>query len=453
MKNPKETETNRPSYSEALFRALFQHMSSCVAVYAVVGDGEDFIFLDFNHSAELLDKLKREEVIGKRLTDCFPGVREFGLLTVLRRVWKTGQPEHFPDSFYQDKRIAGWRDNYVYRLPTAEVVAIYDDVTERKQAEFDLREAHEKLDSLLNSIAEGAYGVDTNGICTFVNQSFMQILGYENADEIIGKHIHELIHHSRPDGSSYPAEKCRMYAAYQHHQDVHVSDEVFWRKDGIAVPVEYWSKPIMRDDVVVGAVATFLDITERKKNEEIVRKLAFYDTLTQLPNRRLLNERLSQAIVASKRSKRYGAVMYMDLDNFKPLNDNHGHAMGDLLLIEVAQRIVASLREVDTVARIGGDEFVVVVSDLSKDKAESTGFASVIAEKIRLALVRPYFLKPKIDGNADTIVEHSCTSSIGVALFINHEPSQNDILKQSDAAMYQAKEAGGNQVRFYGAEI
>jgi diguanylate cyclase (GGDEF)-like protein/PAS domain S-box-containing protein len=449
MQDPKEAELNRVAYSEALFRELFQHMSSCVAVYAAIDDGEDFIFLDFNRSAELLDKMKREEVVGKRLTDCFPGVREFGFLPILKRVWKTGQPVHFPVSFYKDSRVTGLRENYVYRLPTGEVVAIYDDVTRRKQAEFDLRESHEKLDLLLNSMAEGAYGVDTDGVCTFVNKSFLQILGFESTNEVIGKHIHELIHHSHADGSPYPAKECRMYAAYHRHQDIHVADEVFWRKDGTAIPVEYWSKPILRDDVVVGAIATFLDITERKKQEAIIHELAFHDPLTQLPNRRLLHDRLNQALAASKRSERYGAVMYIDLDNFKPLNDKHGHAVGDLLLIEVARRITSCLRGVDTVARIGGDEFVVLVSELSKDKAESARLAGIISEKIRIALAAPYLLNPEEEDSPKNQVEHRCTSSIGVSLFINREANHNDILKQSDTAMYQAKEAGRNRVHFF----
>jgi len=149
---------------------------------------------------------------------------------------------------------------------------VWRDITERKQSEAALRKSNELLDSLLNSMAEGAYGVDTSGNCTFVNNSFLNFLGYESADEIIGKPIHKLIHHSYPDGSPYPPVKCQMYAAYQRNQKVHVSDEVFWRKNGSAMPVEYWSQPISRDGVVVGAIATFLDITERKQAEKILRE-------------------------------------------------------------------------------------------------------------------------------------------------------------------------------------
>jgi diguanylate cyclase (GGDEF)-like protein/PAS domain S-box-containing protein len=155
-------------------------------------------------------------------------------------------------------------------------LAIKEDITNRKQAEIALRESHQQMYSLLNSMAEGAYGVDTDGNCKFVNRSFLRILGYEHADEVIGKHIHELIHHSHPDGSPYPAMECRMYAAYRHNEEVHVVDEVFWRKDGIAVPVEYRSQPIITNEVIIGAIATFVDISERKQAEEAAQLASQY---------------------------------------------------------------------------------------------------------------------------------------------------------------------------------
>lgn len=182
-----------------------------------------------------------------------------------------------------------------------------------------------------------------------------------------------------------------------------------------------------------------------RESENQIRKLAFYDTLTQLANRRLLADRLGQAMSASKRSQCYGAVMFLDLDNFKPLNDTYGHEIGDLLLIEVAHRITSCVRETDTVARFGGDEFVVMIEGLDTDKQLSIVQASVIAEKIRAALAEPYFLAEK----SGTTVEHRCTSSIGAALFFDHEAAQEDILKWADMAMYQAKDDGRNLIRFY----
>ncbi len=183
------------------------------------------------------------------------------------------------------------------------------------------------------------------------------------------------------------------------------------------------------------------DITERKQMEEQINQLAFYDSLTQLPNRRLLNDRLSQAMSASQRSGRYCALMFLDLDNFKPLNDTYGHVVGDLLLIEVANRVKNCVREMDTVARFGGDEFVVILNDLNMDKAESASQAELVAEKIRTSLSVPYSLVIKQEGKSDTTIEYHCTASIGVALFFNHEINQDDILKLADTAMYQVKES------------
>ncbi|MDP1872415.1 MAG: PAS domain S-box protein [Gallionella sp.] len=447
------------------------------------------------------------------------------------------------------------------------------DITDRKRTETILQATNLKMNSLLSSMAEGAYGIDTNGNCTFVNPSFLRILGYEHAKEVIGVHIHELIHHSYSDGTLYPAAQCKMYMAYQKNEKAHSVDEVFWRRDGSAIPVEYWAQPIMTDGVITGAIATFIDIserklaeaqlvesesrlraiienepecikivdaqgkltqmnpaglrmieadsltqiagrnileliapeyrkefsrmhqrvlagesvqmefeirglkggrrilethavpmqeygqtvqlavtrdiTERKRLEEDIHQLAFYDSLTHLPNRRLMNERLAHAIMASRRSDRYCALMFLDLDNFKPLNDTHGHVVGDALLIEVARRLKACVREIDTVSRFGGDEFTVMLSELDTTQSDSVMQAQSIAEKIRASLAEPYLLTVRHEGTADTLVKHHCSASIGIAIFMGHDADGDEILKWADAAMYQAKAAGRNQICFY----
>lgn len=190
------------------------------------------------------------------------------------------------------------------------------------------------------------------------------------------------------------------------------------------------------------------EVVERKKMEDQVLQMAFHDLLTNLPNRRLLDDRLHQALAASKRTGRFGAVMFLDLDNFKPLNDTHGHAVGDLLLVEVARRLKACVRDLDTVGRFGGDEFVVILSDLAPQADASAILAQAVAEKIRASLSAPYRLRLHSGGTFDGELEYQCTTSIGIALFAAHEASQDEILKRSDAAMYAAKQAGRNQVRF-----
>jgi diguanylate cyclase (GGDEF)-like protein len=187
-------------------------------------------------------------------------------------------------------------------------------------------------------------------------------------------------------------------------------------------------------------VAIFSDITVRKHKEELIRSMAFYDALTQLPNRRLFNERFHLALAASARYGDYGAILFIDLDRFKPLNDTFGHDYGDLLLIEVSVRIKACVREVDTVARFGGDEFVVLLESVSSDREDAIRKAGLVAEKIREDLSCPYYLKDQ---------EHSCSPSIGVSLFHGGAEQMDELIRHADAAMYQAKDAGGNTVRFH----
>ncbi len=215
-------------------------------------------------------------------------------------------------------------------------------------------------------------------------------------------------------------------------------------KDGRIVPVEI-NATLLPDGNVFGSCR---DISQRKQLEDSVRRLAFHDPLTNLPNRRLLRDRMTQVMAVSKRTGSYAAMMYLDLDNFKPLNDKHGHDAGDQLLIEVADRLVRSVREMDTVARFGGDEFVVMLSDLHSDREESLKQAMVVAEKIRIALAEPYRLVVNGVDASRTMVTHNCTASIGLVLFLNHESSEGDILKWADSAMYKAKADGRNMVRF-----
>lgn len=182
------------------------------------------------------------------------------------------------------------------------------------------------------------------------------------------------------------------------------------------------------------------DITRRKQSEEEVHRLAFYDSLTQLPNRRLLHERLRQSMSSSARSAKNGALMFIDMDNFKTLNDTQGHDVGDLLLKEVAHRLMRNVREGDTVARLGGDEFVVALESLSANTHEAASQSETIAEKIRAELNQPY----RLNG-----LEHHSSPSIGISLFRGHQNSLEEVLKQADLAMYQAKASGRNMVCFF----
>jgi diguanylate cyclase (GGDEF)-like protein/PAS domain S-box-containing protein len=208
--------------------------------------------------------------------------------------------------------------------------------------------------------------------------------------------------------------------------------------------VEVHSSPVSFKNISL-LFSIINDITDRKLAEEQIRHLAFYDTLTKVPNRRLLVDRLDHTIAAGKRNACFAALMFLDLDNFKPLNDNHGHKVGDLLLIEAARRISSCIRETDTVARFGGDEFVIMLSELKQDESESTVQAGHIAEKIRNSIAEPYRLVVQQDETGEITVEHHCTSSIGVVIF-NYPANREEVLKWADMAMYEAKHAGRNCV-------
>ena len=216
-------------------------------------------------------------------------------------------------------------------------------------------------------------------------------------------------------------------------------------KDGRLIWGEVLSKPDRNaQGEIIGYHGITREITERKRLEEQVHQLAFHDPLTRLANRRLMLDHLEQAMSASKRSQRHSALLFLDLDNFKPLNDTYGHGVGDLLLIEVAERLKACVREADTVARFGGDEFVVLLSELSTQPGEATEQAVAVADKIRLCLAELYVLKTAPSAPA---IGHHCTASIGVAIFHGRDESQNAVIDRADTAMYQAKEEGRNRIR------
>ena len=293
---------------------------------------------------------------------------------------------------------------------------------------------------------------DCNLCITYISPADERLRGYK-AEEVIGRHVFDLFTDEgvaivkkimRQSQTSEPATTQAGFLTFEVQHKC---------KDGGVLWGEVLSKP-ERDEqgAIIGYHGITREITQRKHLEDQVRQLAFHDPLTNLPNRRLLHDRLTQAMAASKRSACYGAVMFLDLDEFKTLNDTHGHEAGDLLLLEATRRLKNCVREVDTVSRFGGDEFVVLLAELNTDNGESNIHAQLIAEKIRTSLAEPYILALHKEGQDQSLVEHRCSASIGVVMFPNREASQDDVLKWADAAMYQAKDAGRNTIRFYKAE-
>jgi len=308
------------------------------------------------------------------------------------------------------------------------LVVLYD-ITERISAEAQLRiaaiafETHEAI---------MITGPDERIIR--VNKAFETTTGY-SADEVIG-HTPHMLSSGKHDQAFY--ETMWQQIAGTGHWEGEIWDR---RKNGEIYP-KWLTVTTVRDQA--GEVSHYVgissDISQRKLAEEEIYSLAYYDTLTKLPNRRLLQDRFNLALAASERSGIYGVVLFLDLDKFKTLNDTLGHGFGDLLLIEVAARIKSCVREIDTVARMGGDEFVVLIEDVSADAEEASQKAAHIAEKIRSALVQPYFLEGQ---------EQHSSPSIGVCLYRGRAESVDSLLKHADMAMYQAKASGRNTVCFF----
>ena len=312
-------------------------------------------------------------------------------------------------------------------------VAILQDITERKRIELELQIAATAFES-----QEGMFVTDASNVILRVNRAFADITGYPAA-EAVGN-TPALLASGRHDAAFHIAmrEEIARNGTWQ--------GEIWHRRKNGEVHPEWLTITAVKNSSgeISRYVGTLTDITARKAAEDEIRHLAFYDPLTLLPNRRLLLDRLHQALAISARSKRLGALLFLDLDNFKTLNDTLGHDKGDLLLQQIAQRLATCVREGDTVARLGGDEFVVMLEDLSPLSADAAAQAEIVGEKILGSLAQPYALAGH---------EYHSTSSIGVTLFSGQRETVEDLLKRADLAMYQAKTAGRNTLRFFDPQM
>ncbi|MBB4013328.1 bifunctional diguanylate cyclase/phosphodiesterase [Niveibacterium umoris] len=358
------------------------------------------------------------------------------LLAGTRESFEATYPCHSPG----EQRWFLARATRVRESLATRIVVAHHNITRLKQAEEELKAALHFSENLIASMQDGFSVLDIHGVSRDANPALCAMTGFSR-DELVGR--------SAPFPYWPPEAHGEIQRAFvQTLRGEPGSFELtFMKKTGERFPVIV-SASSLRDDSgrQVGFIATVKDITDRKAMEEQIRRYAFYDTLTGLPNRRLLDDRLGHAMAASKRSGRFGAAMFIDLDNFKPLNDAHGHGVGDLLLAEAAARLRACTRQMDTVARFGGDEFVVVLKELNGDADASAASAHLVAEKIRGALSTPYrLIKPRERGS-DQIIEHRCTASVGIMLFMGQETSASDILKFADQAMYDAKAKGRDAI-------
>ncbi len=308
---------------------------------------------------------------------------------------------------------------------------------EKNRLIIGLRSAESRSRTLLESTGEGIYGVDLDGRCIFVNKAGAAMLGYQ-PEEILGRNMHALLHHSRADGSLYPAAACPIFRSVQTGLACRADDEVFWRRDGTSFPVEYSAAPLSEDGLIKGAVVAFTDVSQRKQVEAQLKDMAHYDALTGLPNRRLFVNLLPKALARAGRTKRHVALLFLDLDRFKLINDTLGHACADLLLKAFATRLTGCVRTTDTVSRLGGDEFTIILEDLL-----CSDEAVLVARRILDALALPFAVKGR-----DIFV----TSSIGIALFPSDGADADSLMINADTAMYAAKERRGT-FQFYASDM
>ncbi len=380
---------------------------------------------------------------------------------------------------------AVFRDGKVVKL-----VGAMQDITDRKKAELTLMRRTRELEMHNSILRQIHLGVELSDVLnSLASQAEMLHPGLLCSILLFDAEANRLYHVAAP---SLPSQFVREIDGMLASEEA--SSSAYAASSGKRVIVENmsrspecsmaycqhataagfqscWSQPIKgREKRVLGVFAIYQRVPARPGDEDIrllencanlaalviehylaeekIRNLAFFDVLTQLPNRRMLVDRLRQAMANSRRSGCYGALMFLDLDNFKPLNDTFGHYAGDLLLIQVAKRISSCVRETDTVARFGGDEFVVMLGELDERRAESEAQARGVAEKIRSILAEPFVVTIERDGDPPLVIEHRCTASIGVVLFIDHEATQEEIIKWADQAMYRAKDAGRNNICF-----
>lgn len=328
-----------------------------------------------------------------------------------------------------------WRISRRHRQVCQALQEMGQHLESRTQAETALRRSEVLKSTLLQTIPLPVYYKDMQGRYLGCNAAFCAFVGRGEA-QVVGHTAYDV----------WPQEIAHLYCnkdeeLLRNPQGAQVFESIITRGDGALREVVF-NKAAMRDmcGLPLGIVGVFHDITERKQAEQRMRQLAFYDPLTQLPNRRMLLERIQQGLSNSVRTHKHGAVLFLDLDKFKQLNDTWGHDMGDLLLIFVARRLESCVRHGDTVARLGGDEYVVLLEFLDESSCSAQEQARIVAEKVRSALYEPYQLQE---------LSYQCSTSIGVALFQGSSIGGDELLKRADAAMYQAKQSGRNAICFY----
>ncbi|MES9991512.1 MAG: EAL domain-containing protein [Candidatus Thiodiazotropha sp.] len=302
-------------------------------------------------------------------------------------------------------------------------------------------EANQRL--ILESVGEGILGIDAHGRLTFANSRAETLTGYPQ-NEMLGRPLHSLIHRCEKNHSQHRAKACPLQECLTQGKSHLHENDTFIRKNCDPIPVEYICNPIIKNGMNQGGVLSFFDITARKQAEQRIEYLAFYDPLTNLPNKRLFLDRLKQQLAAARNNNQVSALLYIDIDRFKQINDALGHTSGDRILTETAQRLKYITQEGDTVAHIGSDEFTMLLANQAADSEQIAHNAQITADEIMLILQQPYYL------DRDTV---RMTVSIGITLFPFDHEDASTILAQADTAVANAKNDGRFTTRFFRTEM
>ena len=429
-----ETEKQRLEQSEAGFRSLFTEMRSGFALHEIICDAAgtpvDYRFLSVNPAFEEMTGLSASTLIGKRALEILPNL-EPTWIAQYGRVALTGEPAAFEDYNIDLKK---YFDVRAFRPQPGQFGVMVLDITERRQAEIALAQEKSLLRRVIDTIPDLIFFKDADGHYLGCNEAFEGFAG-RNEQAQIGKTDFDFF--DKKTALFFREQDRQMLDSGETHQN----EEWVTYPDGRQVLLNTIKTPFANaQGEALGILGISRDITAQSQAQDKLHQLAFFDPLTKLPNRRLLLDRLQRAVAASARRDSCGAVIYIDLDNFKVLNEAYGRELGDQLLIEVAHRLQRCVRDEDSVARQGGDEFIILLEDLGSEMHEAAAHAEVVTEKILRAIRQPYQLGQ---------LEHHCAASIGVSIYHDHDESAEEILKRTETAMYRAKEAGRDLVRFF----
>ncbi|AFM39777.1 PAS domain S-box/diguanylate cyclase (GGDEF) domain-containing protein [Desulfosporosinus acidiphilus SJ4] len=420
---------------EELYRDMFENMSSAVVIFEPINNGENFICTALNQTAERVENIPRQQGIGALITELFPMIKELGVWDLVLEVYRTGEKRHFPAVYYNNPRCSGWSEGVIYKLATGNIVFLYDDVTHRKLNEKALWQEKERAEVTLASIGDGVITTDVLGNITYLNPVAETITGW-NGQEAVGLRIEQVF-----DICSESAETALVQPVRQclrEHKVITVTNPAMIRQRHSQqyFHIEVSVAPMRdREETVVGAVLVFRDVTEKRTLLYRLTHQANHDSLTDLPNRLLFKDRLQLAILQACRRQEKIAVFFVNMDDFKLINDTYGHEVGDTILCQIAERLQKALRPDDTVARQGGDEFLILLPELSSEQQ-----AAQIARKLLKALNSPFQI-----GDQETYI----SASLGIALYPVDGEEPEVLIQHADVAMYQVKAEGRNHYHFY----